>query len=140
MAVAVSGGTTESKLSVGRAMRLLIAGVPSAGKTTLAGEVGGRVIHTDDYIELGWSESSLAVSHLFDEEGPWVIEGVIVPRALRKWLGRNEEGKPADRVIFLNDPRQALSKGRAGMAKGCRTVWLEVVGELRGRGVKIEER
>lgn len=117
-------------------MRLLIAGVPGSGKTTLAGE---GAIHTDDYIELGWSEASLAVSCLFDAIGPWVIEGVTVPRALRKWLVQHEDGKPCDKVIFLNEPWEELSKGQASMAKGCRTVWLQVVGELRERGVEIEE-
>jgi len=63
-----------------------------------------------------------------------------VPRALRKWLVQHEEGKPADRVIFLNEPRGELSSEQRSMAKGCRTVWLQIVAELRERGVEIEER
>ena len=118
-------------------MRLLIAGVPRSGKTTLAGEGAG---HTDDYIDLGWGEASLSVSYLFDAVGPWTIEGVAIPRALRKWLVQNPTGKPADKVIFLNEPFGELSKGQLSMAKGCRTVWLQVVDELRERGVEIEER
>ena len=123
-------------------MRLLIAGVPRSGKTTLAGETGsiGRVRHCDELLELPWSEQSRVVSEWFDEEGPWVIEGVTVGRALRKWLERNGEGKPADRVIFLNEPFGELSIGQERMAKGCRTVWLEIVGELVMRGVEVEER
>ncbi len=122
-------------------MRTLIAGVPRAGKTTLAlsmlQETGARALHTDDLIDLGWSEASELAGLWIDSPGPWTIEGVAVPRALRKWLSRSSK-KPADVVLWLDSPRIELTAGQAAMAQACRTVWAEVVGELVGRGVRVE--
>lgn len=92
---------------------------------------------TDDAMHLGWSEASQEVSTWLDEEGPWIIEGVALPRALRKWLRANEFGKPCDRVILLRESHEKLSKGQQAMAKGLWTVWAEIVPELRHRGVEI---
>jgi hypothetical protein len=122
-------------------MRVLITGGPKTGKTTLAmlqGEVSGlQPMHTDDLIALGWSEASAAVIPWISRPGPWIIEGVAVPRALRKWFAANPTGKPADKVIFLGKPWQELSPGQLAMTKGLVTVWKEVVGELVARGVEL---
>jgi hypothetical protein len=122
-------------------MRVLITGGPKTGKTTLAmlqGEVSGlQPMHTDDLISLGWSEASAAVIPWISRPGPWIIEGVAVPRALHKWIAANPTGKPADKVIFLGKPWQELSPGQLAMAKGLVTVWKEVVGELVARGVEL---
>jgi hypothetical protein len=62
----------------------------------LQGEVSGlQPMHTDDLIALGWSEASAAVIPWISRPGPWIIEGVAVPRALRKWFAANPTGKPA---------------------------------------------
>jgi len=123
----------------GGAMRIAIAGAPGSGKTTLADSMG-EARHTDDLIPLDWSEQSEAASWWFDEEGDLIVEGVAVPRALRKWLLRNEEGKPVDEVIYLADPLVPLTLGQARMAKGCWTVWQEIEPELERRGVIVEYR
>ena len=118
---------------------IVIAGGPRTGKTTLAAELGGLVLCTDDVMSLGWSEASQRASHWFDGDAD-VVEGVAVPRALRKWLARNPHGKPCERVIWLAVPRQALSDGQERMRKGCVTVWSEVKPELIRRGVMVETR
>lgn len=119
--------------------RIVITGGPRTGKTTLAKSLGmGVTLHSDDVIALGWSEASLAVSHWFDAPGPWVIEGVALPRALRKWLDRNSEGAPCDVLIWLGKPRVALTPGQHTMAKGVATVMVEIDELLRARGVKVE--
>lgn len=122
--------------------RMLIAGWPRVGKTwlaaKLAAETGAPVRHTDDTIPLGWSESSLAVSTWLEDPGPWVTEGVSIPRALRKWLDRNSEGTPADVIYWSSTPREDLSPGQTSMGKGCDKVWAEVLGELLRRGVRVE--
>lgn len=121
--------------------RIAILGAPRAGKTTLAAELGGLVRHTDDLVAThDWSGASLAASRWFDEPGAWVVEGVAVPRAARKWLARNETGKPFDHAIVLRTPRQPLTPGQHTMASGCETVWAEIEPELRRRGVTIEHR
>ncbi len=118
-------------------MRLCIAGVPRAGKTTLAGQ-GPHVRHTDDVKGEDWSEASEAVSHWLDEPGPYTIEGVAVPRALRKWLARNPTGKPCDVVVWMGTPLMDLSPGQATMGKGALTVMSEILPELHKRGVHFE--
>ena len=120
--------------------RIVITGGPKTGKTTLADEMGGGVRQTDELIELPWSEQSLVVSRWFDEPAPWVIEGVTVTRALRKWLKHNLKGKPCDLVIYLREPRIQLSVGQERMSKACWTVWREIRRELERRGVEIDIR
>lgn len=120
-------------------MRILVAGVPRAGKTTLAARLGHEhripVLHTDDHRSLGWSESSAAVAAQMRQPGPWIIEGVAVPRAIRKWLIMND-GKPADVIYWLGRERLALSRGQTSMARGCGTVWSQILPELTERGVE----
>ncbi len=79
-----------------RFARIAVTGSPKAGKTTLCERVHDRpVIHTDDFIKLGWSEASAAVMLKVNEtRGPLIVEGVAVPRALRK-------GMLVDCVIWL---------------------------------------
>lgn len=125
-------------------IHLAITGGPNTGKTMMADALGRTVHHTDDVKDLGWSEASLAVSRWFDDPAcaGSVVEGVAVPRALRKWLERNEgnDERPCERVIYLTTPRAEANKGQQTMAKGCRTVWDGIRDELVRRGVVVEER
>ncbi len=122
-------------------MKLLITGGPNTGKTTYANTFREQhpVFHADDLAHLGWSESSEALSQWFDREGDWVIEGVSVPRALRKWLMRNADNslKPCDVVHWCTVPKAEVTKGQRSMLKGLQTVWNEIVWELTRRGVEI---
>ncbi len=121
--------------------RVAITGGPNTGKTTLSKSMQGtNVRHTDDLIKLGWSESSKAASYLFDDLDIYIIEGVAVPRALRKWLKRNIEGKPVDKIIYLNHSHIKLNTGQVRMAKGCKAVWNKILPELIKRGVEIDDR
>lgn len=117
--------------------RIAIAGGPKTGKTRLAETYSGNIKHTDDLIRRGWERSSSLVCDWFDDVGVSVIEGVAVPRALRKWLRRNKVGAPVDRVIYLDRPYLKLTTRQFGMAKSCMTVWLEIVPILKKRGVGI---
>ncbi|MEE9573064.1 MAG: hypothetical protein V3W20_08460, partial [Candidatus Neomarinimicrobiota bacterium] len=121
-------------------IRIAIAGSPQSGKTTLSKVLNLNTKHTDDLIHLGWSEASEKISHSWiDDNTIQIIEGVAVPRALRKWLKNNLTGKPVDKVIYLNNPYIKLTKGQQAMAKGCRTVWDEIKPELTKRGVIVED-
>lgn len=129
-------------------MRICITGGPKTGKTTLANRladeygdhVGTTVGHTDDLIAThDWSAASLEVSHWLDAPGPWIIEGVSVSRALRKWMKANPDQKPPlDKLIVLNYPWIAMTPGQATMAKGIDTVQAEIEPELRRYGVIVE--
>ncbi len=124
-------------------MKTLIAGGPKTGKTTLSNQLsanGGACVvrHCDDLIgKYDWSEASEEISKWFDEPGDFVIEGVQVARALRKWLKRNETGKPCDMIYYGWKPFVELIGGQAAMKKGCDTVWNEIEPELKQRGVMI---
>lgn len=94
---------------------------------------------TDDLIEThDWSEASAEVASWFDAPGPWVIEGVAVPRALRKWLAAHPEGKPCDVVHWLEQPRVVRTLKQDAMASACRTVMGELIAPLLSRGVKLQ--
>src|SRR5690242_5090136 len=113
-------------------MRIAIIGWPGTGKTTLglqmAKDLGLPYRSTDEtlLIGLGWSEGSLEVSTWFDEP-KWVIEGVALPRALRKWSTNNPGlPPPVDRIIQLTTIYRDLDKGAMSMGKGIDTVLNEI--------------
>jgi hypothetical protein len=137
-----------------RFRRIVIAGGPLCGKSTRAHELGGVVLHADprsldrskavcgprcQHLREGldWSSASAEVAAWFNAPGPWVIEGVACARALRKWLATHPIGKPCDQVVLLTKPFVQLMAQQTAMAKGCETVWREISGTLRMRGVEI---
>jgi adenylate kinase family enzyme len=106
-------------------MRIVITGSPQAGKTTLANLLvkifGLPLFQTDTVKHLGWSEASECVSTWFGMDGDWIIEGVTVPRALRKWqMNHPDESPPFDWFIFMENPRGALESGQETMRKQVR--------------------
>jgi hypothetical protein len=97
--------------------------------------------HTDSLIAThDWSAASLEVSSWLDAPGPWIIEGVALSRALRKWREAHPgEPPPVDKVIRLTTPHVPLTKGQATMAKGEETVWQEIAGWLYAAGIPRAE-
>lgn len=121
--------------------RICIAGSPRTGKTFLATRMGEllrlKPLHTDDLIgHLEWSDASLEVSRWMGLPAPWVIEGVAVPRALRKRLAASPD-RPCDVLVLLSNPWEQLTSGQIAMGKGIRTVLEQIRPELRARGVEI---
>lgn len=119
--------------------KIAIAGVPKAGKTTVAKILAEdvEVRSTDDLIDLGWSEASQKASEMFDEDASFIMEGVAVARALRKWLKANPEGRPVDKVMWMGTPKVETTKGQNAMGKGVETVMREILPELKRRGVEV---
>lgn len=98
-----------------------------------------RLRHTDDLIaHHDWSAASLEASKWLDEPGPWIIEGVALSRALRKWRDAHPgEPAPVDKIIRLTVPHVSLTKGQTTMAKGEETVFSEILRWLLECGVSV---
>lgn len=124
--------------------RILITGGPKTGKSTLAKDVsqktGAKHYCTDprsmcdegvtgipDYLD--WSGGSLFVSENWLGKRQ-LIEGVAIPRALRKYH-RNNPGlpPPCDKLIVLETEHEPLTKGQESMKKGLLKVLKEVLDE-----------
>lgn len=122
--------------------KIAIAGVPRAGKSTRARIIAlgvGELRSTDALKAVGdWSKESEIAAAMFDEEAAFVMEGMVVPRALRKWLASHPEGRPVDEVIWMGAPKVETSSGQDAMGKGAETVMREILPELRRRGVNVE--
>jgi hypothetical protein len=99
--------------------RIAITGPPSCGKTTLTLKLNDgkrKIFHSDDFKHLEWSEASERMAKEANEhDGPCIIEGVAVPRALRK-------GMRADVVLWLSKPWKEQKPGQVAMGRGCKTV------------------
>jgi adenylate kinase family enzyme len=122
--------------------RIAITGGPRTGKTTFADRLGEErgltVTHTDSFMDLGWSEASQAVCDHMRGQASGIVEGVAVPRALRKALAADPKTKPVDKLIVMGTPRETRTPGQIIMAKGVKTVLDEILPDLRRLGVEIE--
>ena len=125
--------------------RLVIIGGPHVGKTTLSERLSvehgvTNVRHSDDVKHLGWSESSAEASNWFNAQGDWIIEGVQMARALRKWLAANpDEILDADILILDQVFGEILLPGQEAMRKGVHTVFRQIESELIRRGARIHK-
>jgi hypothetical protein len=121
--------------------RIVIAGVPHAGKSTLGQQLGKThdcpVYSTDSLRHLPWTEQSAAVAHWFERPGSWVIEGVASVRGLRKAL--EQAPTPCDVVLWLGEPRTELTRGQRTLAKGCETIFAGIRHDLEARGVAVRD-
>ncbi len=115
--------------------RIAVTGGPKTGKTTSVRGMEG-VRHTDN-AGADWEVASDTASKWFSDPTVNVIEGVLVPHALRKWLRTNHYGKPVDEVVIMRGAHRSLSKGQRSMTKGVNTVMREIAPELQRRGVLV---
>ncbi len=124
-------------------------GWPKTGKSTLgsrlAKDLGLTHLCTDPQAmcppgvqgvsdRLEWSEVSQFVSDEWLGLPDTIIEGVALPRALRKWKLANPcSSPPCDKIIFLKGAHCPLLVGQINMGKGMDKVlaelrpWLSVV-------------
>lgn len=97
--------------------RIAIAGGPRVGKTTLTGRVTDRpVIHTDDTMSEPWEQQPFIAIERCRPHASFVIEGVQVPRALRK-------GLVVDAVLWLDQALAPVTPRQASMGKGVLSVF-----------------
>jgi hypothetical protein len=126
-------------------MKICITGGPRTGKTSyvaLHPELvpdGCPVFHTDDQACTSptWSGAAEIVALWMLRPGPWVIEGVTVAAALRKFLA-SSSAAPCDRVIVLRGAFSELSPSQAALGREVDEVMAAITQELRARGVRVD--
>jgi hypothetical protein len=140
--------------------RIVIVGGPSRGKSTLAhelweqsfcqvpvfcGDPASTVVYQKGYttylpegLEFAGDNGAAAwvAANWFTMPGPWVCEGHVMARALRRWgaahyMGRDYtrtgDGMPCDRIIVLDKPaHRPTTSGQEAMHKGVMKVWSEI--------------
>jgi len=123
-------------------LRILVTGWPGSGKSHHARELaekhGLKHLCTDpqsmceDNVVgtpngLDWSECSQYVADNWLHLDNVVIEGVALPRALRKWRKAHpDQPPPCDRIILMSPVHTELSKGQTTMGKGMDKVFKEI--------------
>lgn len=125
--------------------RVIIAAGPRTGKGTLSTRASERfnrrVRYADSLIgKVPESEMSDEVVKWLNEPGDWIIEGVIGPRVIRKWLKQNPGKTPDFTVVHFRGPVQTQNDRHKAQHKGVETVWNQVLPELKRRGATIIER
>lgn len=132
-------------------MRIVVTGYPNSGKTTLAKLLSESMgwerspdspiipWSTDSLIDTHqWSELSATVSEWLDLPGPWVIEGVACPRAIRKWRKANEgEPPPFEAFVYIRRLHMDYRPGQRAMANGLDTVMVELWAWLDEHDVQV---
>lgn len=133
--------------------RYILIGGPRTGKSTYASrlrDLGYGVVCADpinrakdvipgvEYLpaELGdpqaWSLASEYIATvLMARPGPWVLEGVAMARALRKWLPLHPGELPAEHVVVFAEAMAPQSEGQRRMSVGVASVFAQVSGRLR---------
>lgn len=97
--------------------RILIAGPPRTGKTSLTRQVSDRpVIHTDDWMHHDWEDVPAMVGAACAKLGAFVLEGVRGPDALRKG------GVNVECVVWLSKPKVQQTPLQRAMGVGVHTV------------------
>lgn len=133
--VIIIGGPRRGKSTLARKLRA--AGIP-----TFCGDPRSKVKEPDDdvtYLPEGIpfaGEEGAAqwiVRNWLTLPGPWVIEGWIMARVLRRWPVTS--GAPADKIVVLTRAMATCSSGQEAMHKGVMTVW----GEARKRFAPITD-
>jgi hypothetical protein len=94
------------------------------------------------YLDAGMGMDSASSRYIVDNwipmPGPWVLEGHIMARVLRKWLDDEQgthdpaeleaRGWPCDRIIVLEEQRQELDllPGQTRLHKTTMKQWAEI--------------
>lgn len=129
--------------------RIVIVGGPSRGKSTLAHELhektGVPVFCGDPASKVEFQKpytvylpeglpfagdngpSVWIMENWLPMPGPWILEGHVMARALRRWARSHPNGFPCDRVIVLaREAHRATTPGQEAMHKGVMKVWSEI--------------
>lgn len=129
--------------------RIVIVGGPSRGKSTLAhvlrgnhgtpvfcGDPASKVLYRKLYTTYlpeglpfagNGGAAAWVCRNWFPMPGPWICEGHVMARALRRWVDENPRKMPCDRIIVLDRAaHRETSNGQEAMHLGVMKVWREI--------------
>lgn len=122
-------------------MRIVIAGAPRCGKSTLLRELAldfPCAVSTDDFIHhTPWEEVPNACIRVLEKYDSWALEGVNAVRVLRRWIRDLGTCPLIDKVYYLTKPMAPRKPAHESMAKGIHKQWREVEPWLLKMGVEI---
>lgn len=137
--------------------RIVIVGGPSRGKSTTAhelhtahgwpvfcGDPASKVVYQKPYTTYlpegldfagDMGAAAWVAEHWFSMPRPWVCEGHVMARALRRWMEDKlavwdfpeQAGFPCDRIIVLDrEAHRETTRGQEAMHRGVMKVWREI--------------
>lgn len=130
--------------------RIVIVGGPSRGKSTEAdrlhklhgtpvfcGDPRSKVVYTKPYTTYlpeglpfagNGGAADWVCHHWFRMRGPWICEGHVMARALRRWADEySPRVMPCDKIIVLDrEAHRPTSPEQEAMHKGVMKVWREI--------------
>lgn len=138
--------------------RIVIVSGPRAGKSWLARELRKQgyptlcadprsmakepeagVTYLAEGLAMENESTRYVVNEWFSRPGPWVCEGWLLARCLRKWLEMTSDGEsanvfPCDKIIVLEQQRPELDllAGQVRMHRGVMTVWNKIAPYFEG--------
>lgn len=121
--VAKRQAAVEDALS--RYPRIAITGGPRVGKTWLANTYGldREVVHTDTWQGVEWDKQPALIVAACEPLPRFLLEGVQVPRALRK-------GLQIDALLWLDCPAAPQTPAQRAMGKAVATVLRTIRSQL----------
>lgn len=120
--------------------RIVICGGPRTGKSTLFRSLAldfAIACGTDDWMDRPWDAVPDAIVDTLEKHDSWLLEGVMAPRVLRRWIRDRQTFPGVDVCYYLTKPMVPQTKAQASMSKGIHKVWLEVLPTLVVEGTTI---
>lgn len=123
-------------------MLTMITGWSGTGKScvygkAIADEHGVPLLATDAFIPLGWSEASAHVAEMLTDGVSRVVEGVAVPRVLRKMLAAAPTIRPCARLVIVTKALRPQTAGQVKQGRQHDAFLAEILPALIALGVEV---
>lgn len=118
---------------------IAITGAPGTGKTTYANSLGSRqVIHTDNFLRYEKiTRQKILASTLTFTQYDSVVEGTLVPWALREMLLMYGNVKPVDKLVIMRKQWRPILPCQLGLHHAIENILDDIKKPLLKQGVVI---
>lgn len=128
--IIIVGGPRAGKSSMARAFRA--QGIPTycGDPRSKVKDVEPDVTYLPENIPMSGDDGAAqwVVDNWMTRPGPWLIEGWITARALRRW---DRAWNPCDRILVMRAPVVEQTPGQAALTKAVATVWRQIALRFR---------